>query len=111
MHVELADQDGSGRFEPAGHFGVLRGNPVRKDGTGGGGPYARRIQVVFQCHRNAVERALPSPALNVFCRLVGLRQRCFAGHGDEGIENGIVQLNAAQARVRQVQRRDRPLAD
>jgi hypothetical protein len=53
-HIELAQENGPRRFQLGDHRGVFIGNKIVENGRAAGGTDARRVELVFDRHRNAV---------------------------------------------------------
>ena len=111
MEVGLADDHCAGGGESARHFGILSRHPVVEHRAGGSRPDAGRVDVVLERNRNAVQRAA-QPAGPLFgVERARLREGGLARHRDEGVDFRVVNLDALQAGVHEVGRRDRPRLD
>ena len=86
---------------------VLVRNAVGVHGAPGRGQHARRIDVVLQRDRNAVQRATPLPPGEFLPERPRARRGPFAGHGDEGVEALVEAPDALDVRLHQLERRKR----
>ncbi len=111
VQILFSQQHRAGSFQAANDFGVFRGDPIFEQRTGSGGADAGGVDQILERERNAVQRAAPVAAPNLGFGLACLRQRGLRGHGNECIQSRIQLLDACQALGRQLDRRDRALAE
>jgi len=56
-------------------------------------PYVCRVDVVFDSHRDPVERTAPSTTLHISFGFTRLRHCLIGSHGDEGVQRRVQLLN------------------
>ena len=92
--VGLADDDRTGRLEPAHHFGVLGGGPDRP-GCAEGGGRSSDVDVVLDCDRYTQQCCLvPGGAAPVGRRGVG--ERRLGEHHAEGVQRRLAEVDGVQ---------------
>ena len=106
MHIQLAQEDGSGLLEP----GCYRAVEVRDELVEYPAPsritHALDVIQVLQAHRDAMQRALVGARLNLLFRLSGLRLGLLGEQGNEGVEGRLGGVDARQMGLDGLDRRD-----
>ena len=100
VKVGLANQHRTCLLQAAGHLGVLAGDAIVEHRAGRGGPDARGVDVVLERDGNAVERAANLAGTTLLVERPGFGQRAVGEDRDEGVQLGLVNRNARQARAR-----------
>jgi len=97
MQVMLAENDCTGRTQPADHLGVFGNNTILELRAGGGGPYTRCIDDVFQPDRDSVQPPAIVPTLDFLFGQSRLGKRGVRHDGDVGVQLWIELLDPRQA--------------
>lgn len=97
VEVEFAEQNGAGLGEAAGDLGVFGGDTVVEDGAGGGGADAGGVDVVFESDGNAVEGTADAAGGDFGISAAGGGEGLLAENSDEGVDLGIVSIDAGEA--------------
>ena len=96
MHVGFAENDGSGAFQSCGDEGVFVGDAVVKDLASGRGACAGGVDVVLEDDGQAMQGAAELAGFGFGVELLCLGKRVIMHDGDEGVEFGIVDLDALE---------------
>ena len=107
MEIRFADDDRAGGSEPPRHLGVFGRDAIVEHRARGGRSQARGVDVVLQRDRNAVERPPQSAGALFGVEHPGLGQSRFTCDGNEGVDLGVVHVDAREAGLHEVGRRDR----
>ena len=95
-HVQLAEQDGSGRFQVRNHRGVFTRNKVTEYRRSSGGTDACGVDLVLDRHRDPVHGpSIFAPGQRLLRLPRGL-QRLVVAHCQVGVELAIQVVNALQ---------------
>jgi len=105
MQIQLAEKDCTGCFEASGNFGVFGRDTVVEDGAGCSGADACGVDIVFECDRDAVQRATGLACTKFGVCFTRLLEGRFLQNSDEGIELRLIDLDAGKAGFGELQPR------
>jgi hypothetical protein len=111
VKVGLADDDRAGCRQPLRDRGILRRHAIVEHRAGGGGPHTGGVDVVLERDRYSVQRAA-----QLALALLGVERSrlCEGGlthHGDERVDLRVVDLDASEAGVDELDGGDRACLD
>ena len=107
VHVELAEDDGSGPLEPGHYLGVFVRNTIGKHSAPGGRPHPRRVDVVLEGDRDAVQWAPPTTEGQLLLECPRARQRGVFSERDEGVDAFIKPVDSVDICFYHIHRRQR----
>ena len=106
VHVELAQDDCARRLEPRHHLGVLIRDAVREHRARRRRQHPRRIDVVLQRDRNAVQRTAPPAPRQLRLERPRALDGALLGHRHEGVELRVQTPDARDVGLHEIQRRE-----
>jgi len=102
VQVRLPDQDRSGFLQPSRNLGIFERNAIVEHRASRRGAHARRVDIVFEGDRNAMQRAAQSACALLRIKIARLGQRLLPHHGDEGVEFGIEGFDSGETGFREL---------
>ena len=106
MQVQFAQQHSPGRLESLHDGCVVLRNVILQHRAGRSGFYTCGFNQIFNCQRNAMQRAFPG-AVSDFCfSFAGRIHGRVGSDGDESIQLRIQAFNLRETCLRQLHRRD-----
>ena len=106
MHVQLAEEDRARLAQSFDDKGIVLRDVVFEQRTARRRRHAAHIEQIFDREWNAVQRAAILAARNLIGGDARFVQCALGSEGDEGVDLRIDRLDALQADLRQLQRRD-----
>jgi hypothetical protein len=106
MHVELAEHDRAGGFEPRHDFGIFLGDSIGEYAARGGRQDTGRVDIVLERDRDAVQRSAPVPVSKLVLERPCTITCLIVHHGDKRIELRIKAVYPIQIGVNHIARRD-----
>ena len=102
VQIRFADDDRAGGCEAARHLRVFGGHAIVEHGARGRRAHTGRVDVVLEGDRNAVQRTAHAAGAPVGVERSGLRQRRFTRDRDERVDLWVVNVDAREARVHEI---------
>src|SRR5258708_84494 len=106
MQICFADYDRAGRLETSRHLCVFVGKTIVEDRAGGCSAYAGGVDIVLQRYGYAVQRTAKFAGALFSFKFTRLGERLISQNSDESIQLRIVGLNARQASLSELDRRN-----
>ena len=94
VQIRLAENDGACATQFPNHGGIVGRQEIAQDERAHGRAEISRLNIVFQCHRDAVKNSAAFPAKQFPFRRARFRERALGSHRQKSIQLRIEPLDA-----------------